>query len=57
MRVLAVVLVLFGSGTLLQKAGDRYFERKGDGTSLPGRLAMVLGLVVLWGSWILKGLR
>jgi len=52
---LAIGLVLGGSGILLQKAGDRFFERKGDTASLVGRIAMVagflcllLGLVVLW---------
>jgi len=52
---IAVALALYGSGVLLQKAGDRRFGRKGNTASVAGRIAMVtaflclvLGLVVLW---------
>jgi len=51
---IAIALALGSSGMLLQKAGDRRFERKGNTASLAGRIAMVaaflcllLGLVVL----------
>ena len=36
---IAIAIVLGGSGILLQKAGDRRFERKGNTAPLAGRIA------------------
>jgi hypothetical protein len=51
---LAIALALLGAGLLLQRGGDRLFERKGNTASYAGRIAIVAGFLCLVLAWLVN---